>query len=115
METYPLDDQEMDDPVQKGLPPPDRGIRPVGLGDAQEPLPAIDGVARLDLARVLDMLSLGEADALRSPPPAGSKKLSVLDFHFSLSFRSFIGIRGFKRLDLRLEALFLFNQLELSG
>ena len=34
------------------------------------------------------------------------------DFRFSLSFRSFIGIRWFKRLDLRLEALFLFNQLE---
>ena len=34
------------------------------------------------------------------------------DFRFSLSFRSFIGIRRFKRLDLRLEALFLFNQLE---
>ena len=27
-------------------------------------------------------------------------------------FRSFIGIRQFKRLDLRIEALFLFNQLE---
>ena len=34
------------------------------------------------------------------------------DFRFSLSFRSFIGIRRFKRLDLRPEALFLFNQLE---
>ena len=34
------------------------------------------------------------------------------DFCFSLSFRSFIGIRRFKRLDLRLAALFLFNQLE---
>ena len=34
------------------------------------------------------------------------------DFRFSLSFRSFIGIRRFKRLDLRLETLFLFNQLE---
>ena len=34
------------------------------------------------------------------------------DFSFSLSFRSFIRIRRFKRLDLRLEALFLFNQLE---
>ena len=34
------------------------------------------------------------------------------DFCFSLSFRSFIGIRRFKRLDLRLEALFLFNKLE---
>ena len=30
----------------------------------------------------------------------------------SLSFHLFIGIRRFKRLDLRLEALFLFNQLE---
>ena len=68
----------MDDPVQKGLPPPDRGIRPVGLGEAQEPIPVIDGVTRLDPARVLDMLSLGEAGASRSPPPAGSKKLSVL-------------------------------------
>ena len=34
------------------------------------------------------------------------------DFRFSLSFRSFIGIRPFKRLDLCLEALFLFKQLE---
>ena len=34
------------------------------------------------------------------------------DFRFSLTFRSFVGIRRFKRLDLRLEALFLFNQLE---
>ena len=33
-------------------------------------------------------------------------------FRFSISFRSFIRIRRFKRLDLRLEALFLFNQLE---
>ena len=33
-------------------------------------------------------------------------------FRFSLSFSSFIGIRRFKRLDLCLEALFLFNQLE---
>ena len=31
---------------------------------------------------------------------------------FSLSFRSFIGIRRFKRLEFHLEALFLFNQLE---
>ena len=34
------------------------------------------------------------------------------DFRFSLSFRSFIGIRRFKRLDLRLEALFMVKQLE---
>ena len=34
------------------------------------------------------------------------------DFRFSLICRSFIGIRRFKRLDLRLETLFLFNQLE---
>ena len=34
------------------------------------------------------------------------------DFRFSLSFRSFIGIRRFMRLDLCLETLFLFNQLE---
>ena len=34
------------------------------------------------------------------------------DLRFSLSFRSFIGIRRFKRLDPRLEALFLFKQLE---
>ena len=34
------------------------------------------------------------------------------DLRFSLSFRSFIEIRRFKRLDLRIEALFLFNQLE---
>ena len=33
-------------------------------------------------------------------------------FRFSLSFRSFIGIRQFKRLDLHIEAFFLFNQLE---
>ena len=32
------------------------------------------------------------------------------DFRFSLSFRSFIGIRRFKRLEFRMEALFLFNQ-----
>ena len=34
------------------------------------------------------------------------------NFRFSLSFRSFIRIRRFKCLDLCLEALFLFNQLE---
>ena len=34
------------------------------------------------------------------------------DLRFSLSFRSFIQISWNKRLDLRLEALFLFNQLE---
>ena len=33
-------------------------------------------------------------------------------FRFSLSLRSFIGIRRFKRLEFRLETLFLFNQLE---
>ena len=31
---------------------------------------------------------------------------------FCLSFRSLVGIRRFKRLDLRVEILFLFNQLE---
>ena len=30
----------------------------------------------------------------------------------SITFRSFIGISRFKRLDLHIEALFLFNQLE---
>ena len=34
------------------------------------------------------------------------------DFRFSIVFRSFIGIRRFKRLEFRLEALFLFNQLK---
>ena len=34
------------------------------------------------------------------------------DFHFSLTFRSFIGIRRFKHLELRLETLFPFNQLK---
>ena len=34
------------------------------------------------------------------------------EFRSSITFRSFIGIRRFKRLELRLEALFLFNQLE---
>ena len=34
------------------------------------------------------------------------------DLSFSLSFRLFIGIRRFKRLEFRLEALFLFNQLK---
>ena len=33
-------------------------------------------------------------------------------FHFSITFRSFIGIRRFKRPEFRLEALFLFNQLK---
>ena len=33
-------------------------------------------------------------------------------FRFSLSFRSFIGIRRFKRLEFRLETLFPFNQLK---
>ena len=33
-------------------------------------------------------------------------------FRFGITCRSFIGIRRFKRLDLRPEALFLFNQLE---
>ena len=32
--------------------------------------------------------------------------------NLSFSFRSFVGIRRFKRLVLRLKALFLFNQLE---
>ena len=34
------------------------------------------------------------------------------DLSFSLSFHSFVRIRRFKRLEFRLEALFLFNQLE---
>ena len=34
------------------------------------------------------------------------------DLSFCLSFRSLVGIRRFKRLDLRLETLFLFNQLK---
>ena len=34
------------------------------------------------------------------------------DLSFSLYFRSFVGIRRFKRLEFRLEALFLFNQLK---
>ena len=34
------------------------------------------------------------------------------DFRFSLSFRSFIGIRRFKRLEFRLEILFPFNLLK---
>ena len=34
------------------------------------------------------------------------------DLRFSLSFRSFIQIGWNKRLDLRLETLLLFNQLE---
>ena len=34
------------------------------------------------------------------------------DFRFSLSFRSFIGIRRFKRLEFHLETLFPFNQLK---
>ena len=33
-------------------------------------------------------------------------------FRFSLSFRSFIGIRRFKRLEFRLEILFLSNLLK---
>ena len=33
-------------------------------------------------------------------------------FRFSITFRSFIGIRRFKRLEFRLETLFLFNQLK---
>ena len=33
-------------------------------------------------------------------------------FRLSLSFHSFIGIGRFRRLDLRLETLFLFNQLK---
>ena len=36
----------------------------------------------------------------------------LIDFRFSITFRSFIGIRRFKRLEFRLEALFLFNQLK---
>ena len=34
------------------------------------------------------------------------------DFRFSITFRSFIGIRRFKRLEFRLETLHPFNQLE---
>ena len=34
------------------------------------------------------------------------------DFRFSLTFRSFIGIRRFKRLEFRLKTLFPFNQLK---
>ena len=33
-------------------------------------------------------------------------------FRFSITFRSFIGIRLFKHLEFRLETLFLFNQLK---
>ena len=35
------------------------------------------------------------------------------DFHFSITFRSFIEIRRFKHLEFRLETLFPFNQLKL--
>ena len=45
----------------------------------------------------------------RDFPRLFSIAISALIF---VSFRSVIGIRRFKRLDLRLEALFLFNQLE---
>ena len=34
------------------------------------------------------------------------------DFHSSITFRSFIGITQFKRLEFRLETLFPFNQLK---
>ena len=34
------------------------------------------------------------------------------DLSFCLSFRSLVGIRRFKRLEFRLETLFLFNQLK---
>ena len=34
------------------------------------------------------------------------------DFRFSITFRSFIGIRRFKRLEFRLEILFPFNLLK---
>ena len=34
------------------------------------------------------------------------------DFRFSLTFRSFIEIGRFKRLGIRLETLYLFNQLK---
>ena len=34
------------------------------------------------------------------------------DVRFSLTFRSFIGIRRFKRLEFRLEILFPFNLLK---
>ena len=34
------------------------------------------------------------------------------DFRTSITFRSFIGIRRFKRLEFRLEILFPFNQLK---
>ena len=34
------------------------------------------------------------------------------DFRFRLSFRPFIGIRRFKRLEFRLEILFPFNPLK---
>ena len=33
-------------------------------------------------------------------------------FRFSITFRSFIGIRRFKRLEFRLETLYPFNQLK---
>ena len=33
-------------------------------------------------------------------------------FRFSITFRSFIGIRRFKRLEFRLEILFPFNPLK---
>ena len=41
-----------------------------------------------------------------------SDRDSWSDFHFSLTFRSFIGIRRFKRLEFRLETLFPNNQLK---
>ena len=48
--------------------------------------------------------------------PDFSAIISDLDFwsnlRFCLIFHSFIGIRRFKRLEFRLETLFLFNQLE---
>ena len=41
-----------------------------------------------------------------------SDRDSWSDFLFSITFRLFIGIRRFKRLEFRLETLFPFNQLK---
>ena len=44
--------------------------------------------------------------------PRFSDRDSWSDFRFSITFRSFIGIRRFKRLEFCLETLYPFNQLK---
>lgn len=69
LEANPLNDQDMEDPFQGGIPTQDRCLHPMGLIATSSPLPATYGLTDLDTTGVLTKLSLGEPRLLRSPSP----------------------------------------------